>query len=686
MARRTWLTSAALGGMLLGLAAAARGQGWWSTDWPYRRAIEAKGQKTHLPGDEVAAISLPTHGEVSCKQPRFTVRTVSGKECPAMLLSCGPGDRLSLCFALQGNQRNYLVYYGNRKAPAFQSDWRPRRGVLLESWAYRGGSVANFQQTLKTFEQAGPLQGRLFVPNIFLGHNPLGPTANTCHKYTGWLMVPADGTYTFTTSSNDASFLLIDDTPSPVVSWAGVHGWRRDARHAGTVDLTRGVHKLTYYHVNVGARGGAVAGWKRPGRKRFEPIPATFFAPVSRGAAGPLERYARAWSADFDWSNDGETFFDNRYTFRYRFSAARPKVPGAASFQWEFGDGTTADQPVVDHIYLTGGMRTVALTVTVAGKTQTIANRVHVTRDWRRVTDPKLDPVAQHAKIVADYPFAAMKPDDLAIAIELLGRANKHPQQVAAALAAVDQASLARPNVIESITTDVARLLVDELQRPDDAVALCARLEQKATDFGLKALGATTAGRIAMDELNDPAAAAAAYRRALDRYADRTRHWAVRGARIGMGDVFRRQGDGDRAREYYQAGGIEGEPDKQALQVGSLSRSAEDYIRRREYEAAERCLGSWEWKYPLERLVGHSTLLRVQLELARDRPDRALRAAEELLGANPSSTYAPQLLMQVADIHRKADRPQAARDALQRLIDDYPASELVAEARKRLAG
>ena len=75
--------------------------------------------------------------------------------------------------------------------------------------------------------------GATMSPNIFLGANPFGPSADYIATFTGWFSVPTAAQYTFATASTDASFLEVDNRP--VATWLGVHG-AGPARMANTAE------------------------------------------------------------------------------------------------------------------------------------------------------------------------------------------------------------------------------------------------------------------------------------------------------------------------------------------------------------------------------------------------------------------------------------------------------------------
>jgi len=90
-------------------------------------------------------------------------------------------------------------------------------------------------------------------------------------RFTGYIKVPADGTYTFYTNSDDGSRLEIGTTT--VVNNDGVH----DAMEAsGTIGLKKGMHAITIsYFSHLGA-SVLIASWEGPGISK-QLIPATAF-------------------------------------------------------------------------------------------------------------------------------------------------------------------------------------------------------------------------------------------------------------------------------------------------------------------------------------------------------------------------------------------------------------------------
>lgn len=83
---------------------------------------------------------------------------------------------------------------------------------------------------------------------------------NFAFKFTGYLSVPKDGLYTFTTTSDDGSALFIGDTQ--VVDNGGMHGM---TPHSGRIALAAGQHAITVTFYQGGGGYGLEVRYAGPG-------------------------------------------------------------------------------------------------------------------------------------------------------------------------------------------------------------------------------------------------------------------------------------------------------------------------------------------------------------------------------------------------------------------------------------
>ncbi len=111
-----------------------------------------------------------------------------------------------------------------------------------------------------------------------------------------------------------------------------------------------------------------------------------------------------------------------------------------------------------------------------------------------------------------------------------------------------------------------------------------------------------------------------------------------------------------------------------------MARQVEEYIRIKNYSAAEDVLDHWGRKLPTDKLDGYLTLLRVRVLLGRSRYVAAAEAAEVLVGANSRSHYSAQLLALASEAYRRAGLADHAEKALRRVVEEYPDSPLAEKA------
>lgn len=94
-------------------------------------------------------------------------------------------------------------------------------------------------------------------------------------RFTGHLAVPADGLYTFATTSDDGSRLFIDGVM--VVDNDGLHG---AVERTGTVGLKAGSHRIEVQFFEAGGGDSLEVAWQGPGMAKA-PIPASALSSVA---------------------------------------------------------------------------------------------------------------------------------------------------------------------------------------------------------------------------------------------------------------------------------------------------------------------------------------------------------------------------------------------------------------------
>ena len=158
-------------------------------------------------------------------------------------------------------------------------------------------------------------------------------------------------------------------------------------------------------------------------------------------------------------------------------------------------------------------------------------------------------------------------------------------------------------------------------------------------------------------------------------------------ALLRLGDIARDLGKLEEARHFYRKSRETGgqlPPGRLELEAAMRALETEDYLRRKDLDAAADSLNLWQWQVPEEKLRGQWSVLKVRYSLAGKEWDEAVKEAETLVRVNPESQYAPEALLLLADARRRRGETEKAVEALERLKSDYPDSPLVKDAEKKL--
>ena len=678
-------------------SAAADRDGWWSPLWEYRLWFNVPAARTGSAGKDIGVVEFHAAGRL--REDASDLRVLAGR-VPVrhrIIQHRDADDFYRVAFELSGGERRYAVYLGNPAAKDPVEPCEVRRGCLLETFRFSGGfpgDLAGMRDVLRRSE-AHPL-GADFVPNVFHGHNPFGPQENYVSRYTGWLNCTESGVYTFCTSSDDASFLLVDD--ALVVKWPGWHGAVADTRFRAKRRLKRGLHKLEYLHVQGSGGAIAVAAWQTPSQKRVLPIPPDGFSPVAWGEFLRIESLGARPAPHFQASIEGEASFAGRCAVRVRFTDRTGEMD-RRTVKWDFGDGTTAPGRTVDHIYLRRGVYKVEMTAFGRGpvgrdlqssgrrgKTASVANRVRVGRPWRRLTTRSPESAEEYARIVRGYDLAGIETaslEPLALLYKSVG-AKYAEEQVLREV--INRGGRVDNNVyFEAVLFVVRRLREDEEKRAEALSILDAAEKVFRGNANLRARIIRERGDVYLYYEHDLDRALGEYDKVVGRFAEKLEDHIVRITKIRIGDVFRKKGDYDRAKasyrdaERFRIHDIPGDP---AVRRGVLIQTAETELARKGYDEAVKALDILEWEFPLEKLRGQASVLRATIEIKRGNTAEALVQFDDLLRVAPRSNSAAEALYLAAGVERLLGRTAEAVRRYERLAKEYPDSPRASDAAK----
>lgn len=674
------------------------------------------------------------HGELREDCRNLAVFTKSGaRPVPARVLQNGPGDFCRVAFQTIEGQNAYEVLYGGEPPKEELPPWIANQGLLLETREFKSCNLNRYNAVRAAFEGSKRI-GSDYVGGIHHSENPftlrLGPFLT---RYSGYLNIGTPGTYGFITSSQDCSFVVIDD--KLVTEHPGMHGPRHQARPGFRQDvaLAAGAHKLEYYHAAAGPNAVMTLAWEvNPRDPKPQPaaIPPEVFAAVvvDREMAGPPATRTEKLAPDFLVNVAGSVPLpDNeRSLIGVQFLDASPRALASNSkFLWDFGDGQKSDQPNPDHVYLRAGLYAVKLALRRGGRTFEITNRIYV--DEPKITDRgKFHQLDDYLRVMETYDARVMDAASLrqfvqafqakADALVAAEESDQAPEQPGALRRQRDQPDAGRKAQamrLISVAVDAGKMafVEDSAAKRDEDLIRLARL----------------IGPMARDQLGNSQTAAAIWRGAAAKISDKQlrAECLVESADLAVndmvnsqaakplldeaakllgggpsgpianrffrvwGDYYASTGDGKSARRAYKEAGAAMSTRKSYIErtawQGARGRSTEQFLKTGEYDRAIAEIRQWQDEFPGDKVVGSITFIYARYWAGREKHPQAIALANQLAAVNADSPYIDQLQMLVAQSHLAMGAPEKAIATLESFLKAHPGSPLVPEAKRRLA-
>lgn len=637
---------------------------WAQGGWPFRRAVDVDWQADQGAADDLAQVQFNTLGLHQPSGEHVRVTNEAGNPLPATVLMIGPGDQMRVIFRLVRGGKRYYVYFGHPhppQAPKALEDLPITRGLLLEMHQYRGRLAENIQQIQTAWDRRGPLIGRQLEPFLYLGHNPFDDQVAMIARYTGLLNASVEG---IAAAASDKAAIELDDKPLLFVPSAP-----GDTRFRASINLKRGPHKITLYHLNVGGEQRLSVVWSRPDDKQFKLIPPEAFGIFHTGQAGPLESNGKQYLADFKIDYLGECFFDNHYTHRYRFTASNIKTAAVngpkTTCTWDFGDGQTASGPIVEHVYLADGPYVPRLSMKTGLQTDSRENRLVVSRLWEKIDNPPSDLPSVQARIIADYDVPRIPAAQLQWAVLLNERARQDLplEHCAIRLAALTEGmdpAISMGALAQASSTLAARGHLDAALRIWQAVPSDSPFQPFAVKHQAKLL---------LWSAGDFAKAAAVLQ---PFFKSQPNDLELKRLYAQSLTLNQQVAEGKKLLESIPP---QSPPDRQAALTGALARTIEFYINDHDWEAGQQAWEKWQEQYPSDFLEGYSILLQTRLMELAQYPTAAASVAQAFALAIPRSSYAPKLLDRASKLLQSSD-PQKSRALHELLKKNYPEDPL----------
>jgi len=687
------------------------------------------------------------HGEIH-PDGKNVVVMAQNRPAPMRVLQVGPGDFCRIAFQPIQGQSEYDIYYGGDPPTEKSPPWTNTDGLFLETRQFAACDMQSLDGVRGAFEKATPI-GADYVDGVFHCYNPfvLAPAPFFSH-YSGIMDIRQAATYGFMVSSQDASFLLVDD--KLVIAAPGHHGPAMDARPGCRQDikLAPGMHKFDYYHAAATGTAVMAAAWEinPTGEKPVKPvaIPSDVFRThlIGRLPATRLTTRTTKLVPDFVVKVTNEVLLPENETtpligVLFRDVSAKSLTMSGTKVQWDFGDGQTSDLLNADHVYLRPGVYPVKLSVRRGGKTLTTTNRINVDRphpspkdrtytfgDYLRIIetyDPKTLDAPSLLQLIAAFEAKAAALSHRAEDEEAKTKAseedpNRRPSAKKEATPARKAPKGGEPSEADEyiakavaagkavLTEESAAKGDEDLLRLADIVGPMARdrLGDSLTAFliwdgaakrignaEIKAECEIHAADIAINDLLKVPEA----KRYLDSAAKRLGKGNLgpisAALQRTLGDYYAASGNGKAARAAYteaeRLGGMARPLVETQAQRGAHTRSTEEFVKERQFARASEEIHAWERDFPTEKIEGYLTLLYARYWATRGKYAQAIAQTERLQTVSPDSPYMDQLLMTAADCEMRRGRKDRALATLHSLLKDYPGSPLVPVVKKNIA-
>jgi len=596
------------------------------------------------------------------------------------------GQPAKVQFDTSGQQMRYLLYFASGRGTSV-SAWEPEAGLMIETRSLPAGSYDTAEEILGLWDKAKVVQGRSYVPRIFLGVNPHGPTANFIARFRGYLRCEVGGSYEFATASDDGSVMMIDGRQ--VVAWPGVHYARGgvSGKYVGRVELEAGLHRIDYYWVQSTSYAAAVGAWKPPGAEKIEVIPQGAFEPVAKFEVEGVEPSPgdRGEAVYLEWSTLNHSMLDELgwFTVEFRLPGARPNWDCV----FRTDDGATLIGSRVRHTFMRASAREIRLEVKADGRPlRNLRQTCNVQPRWDQGEMWTEFNFLKQREEVMGRDFLTAPTDDLAAGLALAGRLED-----GGLVSLLGAACMARAKDFTAAHWEgflrLGRYYASPEQRDYAAADKALRTSVRLADDTEPGRTAARLGlaRFLLDVVGNPIEADACIKGVSRKQLASTdvRKWLMVRADIQMS-----LGLTEAAKRLLTA--LTDPPDPKQEITRQLRRrarleAARDYIRREEYAGAIEALDEMEEESALERISLEVGLLRARVFKGRGEYPLAVSLCRRLLtsaGVQNLEDARAELLYTLIETEKAMGRTQQADREFGRLLQEHPLSEAAARGKE----
>ncbi|MFQ6034225.1 MAG: NPCBM/NEW2 domain-containing protein [Sedimentisphaerales bacterium] len=670
---------------------------------------------------EVGAVALYTPG-YDPTDFRTVVFSSMGDRVDSRLLWTRQGEPMEIIFDSSDGWLVYFVYLVPKDGyKSTSSSWQPKAGLTLETRCANKiyPECNELSGLLRVWDEVAQIVGKSLVDSIHHGfpihslpefgfNKAAKKAALALYRYEGFFQTERAGEHIFATSSNWASYLLVDG--KLVVSWPGKHDYRGGIRGKiqGKIHLTPGVHKLEYLNCSPWGKMLTLAAWQRP-REKLSLMTRGDFLPVRRYVVteiGYNEGRRKAatqptkHSDSFKWQVVDDWRIDQKAALvRMRFDVVKANPPpllvedksgGNYLYRWKFDDGKIESGESIEHVFLRPGPRTVTLEVL---KSQEVLGEVtHIVHAHPLPDKVHFEPINIQAfeKAISETDFSKVPIGDLvnlyAFADGL--RPPQAKQQVVAALVNRVDELVAEPQHQRFCLKLGQYLRSAAIQQYKQALELFTRLREKSTTKApVRQLAVACEAKI-LTQCFGKAKEALEILNQIEQEKNLGKEVAYR---LGMAkaEALVALGEAERAREILQN---LRDSSKDQLRTGQelkdmgmlrharlLAEHSDDPVQL-DYamEKIEAILAN----DPVKLLTPSLNLIRLDIHLARKEYKIAFYLAERAGKLGLSNYYRLEVLARQVKALCGIKAVEQAKAIYEAVAKDYPHSPAVAEAKK----
>jgi len=601
--------------------------------------------------------------------------------------------------------------------------WEPKAGLTLETrCANRIYPECNkVSGLLRVWDEVAEEVGKSLVDSIHHGfpihslpefgfNEAANKAALALYRYEGFFQIEKAGNYIFATSSNWASFLLVDG--KLVVSWPGKHDYRGGIRgqKKGKIHLAPGVHKLEYLNCSPWGRMLTLAAWQRP-QEKLSLMTRCDFLPVRRYVVTEIGHNEPTKHSDsFKWQIVDDWRLDEKEValVRLRFDVIKAKPPrllgedksgGNYLYSWKFDDGEIATGESIEHVFLRPGMRTVTLKV-LKGH-EVLAEVTHIVHAHPLPDKVNFEPgnVQTFEKAISESDFSKVPIGDLvnlyafAPAASLLPAAPPHGERrgglrsktAGALMNRVDE--LVAESQHQRFCLKLGQYLRSApIQQHKQALRLFTRLREKSTAGTLVRQLAIACEAELLIQNEGYAKEALEILNQLEQEKNLGKELTYRLGRA-KAEALVALGEAERAREILQNLQNSYSNEQKIKHVGMLRHArllAEHSDDPVQLDYAMEKIEAILVNDPVKLLTPSLNLIRLDIHLARKEYKIAFHLAERLNKLGLSNYYRLEVLARQVKALCGIKAVEQAKAIYEAVAKDYPHSPAVAEARKAI--